>query len=284
MIEVENLAFTYAGADAAAVSDLSFKVTTGEVFGFLGPSGAGKSTTQKILIRLLRGYRGSARLFGTEVSDWRSNLYERIGVSFEFPSHYLKLTGLENLKYYRHLFGRTTREPRALLESVGLAGSVDMRVGQYSKGMKTRLSVARALLHDPELLFLDEPTAGLDPVNARLIKTLIKSQSDAGKTVFLTTHDMAAVEELCDRAAFIVDGKISVIEDTHALKRQYGSPKLRVEYVVDGKPSVAEFLLEGLGDNASFLELLRRHPLQTLHSQEATLEDVFIKITGRDLT
>ena len=170
MIEVEDLAFTYAGADSAAVSDLSFTVTPGEVFGFLGPSGAGKSTTQKTLIGLLRGYRGSARLLGTEISDWRSSLYERIGVSFEFPTHYLKLTGLENLKYFGRLFAKSTREPRVLLESVGLEDSVDMRVGQYSKGMKTRLGVARALLHDPEVLFMDEPTAGLDPVNARLIK------------------------------------------------------------------------------------------------------------------
>jgi fluoroquinolone transport system ATP-binding protein len=150
--------------------------------------------------------------------------------------------------------------------------------------MKTRLGVARALLHDPELLFLDEPTAGLDPVNARLIKTLIKAQCDAGKAVFLTTHDMATVDDLCDRVAFIVDGRISLIEGTQALKLRYGSPRLRVEYVVDGGLSAAEFPLEGLGANASFMEVLRRHELRTLHSQEATLEDVFVKVTGRDLT
>jgi fluoroquinolone transport system ATP-binding protein len=284
VIEVEDLSFTYAGAARAAVSGLSFMVKPGEVFGFLGPSGAGKSTTQKILIGLVRGYRGSARLLGTEVSAWRSNLYERIGVSFEFPTLYLKLTGLENLKYFGRLFGKRTREPRELLESVGLEHSRDMRVGQYSKGMKTRLGVARALLHDPELLFMDEPTAGLDPFNARLIRVLIKAQSDAGKTVFLTTHDMATVDELCDRAAFIVDGQISLIDGTDTLKRSYGSPTLRVEYLVDGKPSAAEFPLEGLGANADFQKLLFHHEIQTLHSQEATLESVFIKVTGRKLT
>lgn len=283
VIAVENLAFAYAGADAAVVSELSFSVEPGEVFGLLGPSGAGKSTTQKILIGLLRGYRGSARLFGTEVADWGSRLYERIGVSFEFPTHYLKLTGLENLQYFRGLFESGTTEPGALLESVGLKDSADMRVAQYSKGMKTRLGVARALLHDPELLFMDEPTAGLDPVNARLIKALIKAQCDAGKTVFLTTHDMATVDDLCDRAAFIVDGKIALLENTQVLKRSYGSRQVRLEYSVDGKASVAEFPLEGLGNDARFLDLLRHHEIRTLHSQEATLEDVFIKVTGRDL-
>jgi fluoroquinolone transport system ATP-binding protein len=284
VIEVEKLAFTYAGAAAPAVLDLSFTVKPGEVFGFLGPSGAGKSTTQKILIGLLRGYRGSARLFGTEVSAWRSNLYDRIGVSFEFPTYYLKLTGLENLNCFCGLFARATREPGTLLAAVGLQDNADMRVAQYSKGMKTRLGVARALLHDPELLFMDEPTAGLDPVNARLIKQLIKAQRDAGKAILLTTHDMATVEDLCDRAAFIVDGRISLVERTRELKRAYGSPSVRVEYLADGQRSVTDFPLAGLGDNANFLELLRRYEVQTLHSQEATLEDVFIKVTGRDLT
>jgi len=133
-----------------------------------------------------------------------------------------------------------------------------MPVSQYSKGMKNRLSVARALLHHPELLFLDEPTAGLDPVNARRIRELIKAQKQAGKTIFLTTHDMTVADELCDRVAFIVDGQIRLIDRPRELKLRYGQARVRVEYrSVNGSES-REFPLAGLGDNAGFLDLLRR--------------------------
>ena len=283
MISIDGLNFSYAGASAPAVSGLGFEVEPGEIFGFLGPSGAGKSTTQKILIGLLEDYSGSARVFEREVTSWDGEYYERIGVSFELPNHYLKLTGLENLKYFRSLYRRDTHSPEALLDSVGLSDSADMPVSQYSKGMKTRLGVARALLHDPELLFMDEPTAGLDPVNARVIKELIKAHRAAGKTIFLTTHDMATVDELCDRAAFIVDGKIRLIDSPRELKLRYGRPRLRVEYLDDGQRGTADFSLEGLGDNAEFLALLKTREVQTLHTQEATLEEIFIEVTGRSL-
>lgn len=284
MIEVENLSFAYSGADKDAVSNLSFAVEPGQIFGFLGPSGAGKSTTQKILFRLLRDYRGSVRVFGREVALWRSEYYERIGVSFEFPNHYLKLTGLENLKYFGALYASRRRRPEELLAMVGLAEDAKTLVARYSKGMKTRLGVARALLHEPELLFMDEPTAGLDPVSARSIKDIIKGQRGAGKTVFLTTHDMATVDELCDRAAFIVGGEIRLIDNPRSLKLRYGAPSVKVEYLENGARVAVDFPLAGLGRNAAFLELLRQHDVQTLHTQEATLEDVFIEVTGQSLT
>ena len=175
-------------------------------FGFLGHSGAGKSTTQRILIRLLREYQGQVTVLGRDLADWHSDYYELIGVSPELPNHFLKLTALENLRYFSALYSRATQPPAALLAMVGLDDDGPMRVSQYSKGMKQRLSVARALLHNPELLFLDEPTAGLDPLNARRIMDLIKEQQRAGKTIFLTTHNMTAAEELCDRVAFIAGG------------------------------------------------------------------------------
>jgi fluoroquinolone transport system ATP-binding protein len=158
-----------------------------------------------------------------------------------------------------------------------------MPVSQYSKGMKNRLSVARALLHNPELLFLDEPTAGLDPVNARRIKDLIKVQQAAGKTVFLTTHDMAIADELCDRVALIVDGRIQVIDSPRDLKLRYGQAHVRVDYRVADRIEQLQFPLPGLGDNLEFLNLLRTREVQTIHSLEASLEDVFIRITGHRL-
>ncbi len=205
MIRVRDLVFSYARTAEPVVRGLSFDIAPGEIFGLLGPSGAGKSTIQKILIGLLDGYQGSATVLDTEVSGWRGDDYERIGVAFEAPTHFLKLTAIENLRYFARLYSsagaRTThdvgsnRDPRALLAELDLAEAADKLVSQFSKGMKTRLGVARALLHDPELIFLDEPTVGLDPVNCRRIRELIRRQRDAGKTIFLTTHDMVVAGE-----------------------------------------------------------------------------------------
>lgn len=283
MIHVGNLTFTYHGADRPAVQGLDFAVRPGEIFGFLGPSGAGKSTTQKILIRLLRDFRGSVRVFDRDLRSWDEEYYERIGVSFELPNHYTKLTGIENLRYFGSLYEGEVADPASLLELVGLEDDGDMLVSQYSKGMKNRLSVARAFLNDPQLLFLDEPTTGLDPVNARRIKDLINAQKDGNRTVFLTTHDMTVADELCDRVAFIVEGRIELIDAPHALRLRYGRPEVRVEYEVDEGSAFEEFPLAGLADNAAFLTLLRERRVTTIHTQEATLESVFIEVTGRRL-
>ncbi|MBI9047067.1 MAG: ABC transporter ATP-binding protein [Anaerolineaceae bacterium] len=283
MIHVENLQYTYTGTEQPAIQGLNFEIQKGEIFGFLGPSGAGKSTTQKILIRLLQGFQGDVRILDKDLRQWGYDFYERIGVSFELPNHYSKLTGIENLKYFGSLYQSDIIQPQILLEKVGLEDDGDMLVSQYSKGMKNRLNVARSLLHDPELLFLDEPTAGLDPFNSRRIKDVIKSQQDAGKTIFLTTHDMMVADELCDRIAFIVDGGISLIDSPKELKLQYGKAQIRVEYQNNGKNSFEDFSLKGLGDNEKFIQMLRNNHIRTIHSQEATLENIFIEVTGRSL-
>jgi fluoroquinolone transport system ATP-binding protein len=283
MINVSNLTFTYTGTDKPAIKDISFSVQPGEIFGFLGPSGAGKSTTQKILFRLLQDYQGSVQVFNRDLREWGYDYFEQVGVSFEMPNHYSKLTARENLRYFGALYQGKVKNPDELLEMVGLLDDADMLVSQYSKGMKNRLSVARSLVNNPKLLFLDEPTAGLDPVNARKIKDLIKAQKDAGKTVFLTTHDMHIADELCDRVAFIVDGQISLIDSPRELKLRYGKPEVRVEFGLNGKTEERDFALAGLADNAEFLKLLREGSVRTLHTQEATLENIFIQMTGRSL-
>jgi fluoroquinolone transport system ATP-binding protein len=283
VIEVEQLRFSYAGAERPAVDGLSFAIQRGEIFGFLGPNGAGKSTTQKILIGLLRGWSGRVEVLGRPLGDWRRNLYEHVGVAFEFPNHYLKLTGLENLTYFRALYRDRTAEPAELLERVGLGRDGAMPVAQYSKGMKSRLSVARALINEPELLFLDEPTGGLDPVGARRIKALVREQQAAGRTVFLTTHDMTVAAELCDRVAFLVDGRIALVDAPRALELRYGEPRVRVETRDAETLERAEFPLAGLGDNAEFARLLRERRVERIHTLEATLEEVFVRVTGRSL-
>ncbi len=283
VVDVAGLTFTYPSGMSPAVRDLNFRIDAGEVFGFLGPNGAGKSTTQKVLIGLLRGYKGAISALGRDLADWGADYYEQIGVSFELPNHYLRLTGLENLSYFRALYRGQTRRPEALLDLVGLADDGGRLVSEYSKGMKTRLGVARALLNDPQLVFLDEPTMGLDPVSGRRIRSLIREMKEAGRTVFLTTHDMTVADELCDRVAFIVNGEIGIVESPHKLKLAHGARKVAVEHALHGRPGRTEFPLDGIGANAKFLALLREVEIQTIHSQEATLEDVFVRVTGRSL-
>ncbi|MCP4361306.1 MAG: ABC transporter ATP-binding protein [Chloroflexi bacterium] len=283
MIQVNDLTFSYVSAEKPAIQNLNFEIQPGEIFGFLGPSGSGKTTTQKILNGLLQGYRGSAAVMGQEVSHWGSDYYEKIGVSFELPNHYQKLTGLENLTYFAALYNGQTQNPQDLLEMVGLEEDGDLLVSQYSKGMKNRLSVARALLHNPDLLFMDEPTAGLDPVNARRIKEIIRTQKERGATIFLTTHDMVVADDLCDRVAFIIDGQIHLTDSPRTLKLQHGRAQVKVEFQQNGHLAQELFALNDLGSNGRFRELLQTNTVQTLHSQEATLDDIFIEVTGREL-
>lgn len=288
MIQVNNLSFTYNGATAPAVNGIDFAVESGEIFGFLGPSGAGKSTTQKILIGLLKEFEGSASIFGQPLQSWGKKIYERIGVSFELPNHYQKLTALENLALFGSLYQRETQDPLHLLDLVDLREDADVRVAQYSKGMQMRLSFVRGLLHSPELLFLDEPTSGMDPVNGRRVKDLILDHKRKGGTVFLTTHNMSDAEELCDRIAFIVDGKIAAVDTPRNLKLAHSKHSIVVEYAdptasIEATTATREFPLRDIGSNAEFLALIREHKVETIHTQEASMEDIFISVTGRSL-
>jgi fluoroquinolone transport system ATP-binding protein len=282
MIAVKNLIYFYPKQPKAAVNDISFEVEKGEIFGFLGPSGAGKSTVQKILIRLLPDFQGELHVLGKPLPQWDASYYNHIGVGFELPNHYLKMTGLENLQLFASMYDKATSNPAELLAMVGLAEDAHKKVESYSKGMKMRLNFVRALLHDPEILFLDEPTSGLDPVNARQMKNIILDMKKQGKTIFITTHNMHDADELCDRVAFIVDGKIKAMDAPKQLKRQGGPRKIRVEYQ-NGGLQTSEFALEGLGENETFLSMLKAGQLESIHSEEASLEDIFIKVTGRTL-
>lgn len=285
MIQVKNLTFTYPEANKETLHGLDFEIGEQEVFGFLGPSGAGKSTTQKIIIGLLKDYGGQIQVMGREIRDWGQDYYEHIGVSFELPNHYLKLTALENLNYFRSLYSGDTYDPMDVLAWVGLDDDADKLVSDYSKGMKVRLNVARGLIHKPKLLFLDEPTSGLDPVNARKIKDLILDLRGRGTTIFVTTHNMTVADELCDRVAFINSGNISLIDAPSTLKKRYGKREISVEYM-NGSQEIQHqhFALDGLGENRDFLNLLKSaHHIETIHTQETTLEQIFIEVTGEEL-
>jgi fluoroquinolone transport system ATP-binding protein len=278
MIEVEDLAFSYPKAERPTLSGVTFAVERGEIYGLLGPSGAGKSTTQRIVLGLLKGYVGKVLLFGAPVAGPGRALYERIGVSFELPAVYLRLTAVENLRLFASLYDGPVRDPIEALADVDLTDAAHQRVDQFSKGMKMRLNLARALLHDPDLLFLDEPTTGQDPARARGTRDLIRSLKARGRTIFLTTHNMAEAEEICDRVGFLSEGRIAVTGTPDELKRRFGERQVEVLTRTAG-PNRHVFAMEGLGSNETFLTLLRNEDVLSIHTKEASLDDIFIKTT-----
>ena len=281
MIKVQKLEFTYPKSNKKAVNRVDFEIKKGEIFGFLGPNGAGKSTTQKIIVGLLKGYSGNVEILGKNLHSWKKDLYEKIGVCFELPNHYQKLTAYENLELFSSFYSRRTLKPLELLKMVELEKDAYSRVGTYSKGMKTKLNFARSLLNTPEVLFLDEPTTGLDPVSSRVIKNLIKQKQKEGTTIFLTTHNMNDADELCDKVGFIVDGKLVLISNPKELKISHGRKVVKVEYLKEKELLSQEFNLVDLWSNTAFINLLKSGQVQTIHTAEATLEDIFIKVTGR---
>jgi ABC-2 type transport system ATP-binding protein len=223
-----------------AVKGVSFEIEKGELFGLLGPNGAGKTTTIKMLITLLIPTSGSARVLGHDVVKEAREVRKRIGYVFGGERGvYERLSGYDNLRYFAELYGVPAKIQKArieeLLELVGLKGREQERAEGYSRGMKQRLHVARGLLHDPDVLFLDEPTIGLDPVGARELRATIASLTDAGKTILLTTHYMFEADALCDRIAVISQGEIVATGTPGQLKSRVESGSV-TEVEVFGVP------------------------------------------------
>lgn len=287
MISVKNLYHSYNKDAKYQVNDVSFEVKKGEVFGFLGPSGAGKSTVQNILTGLLQLQDGEAKVAGYDIKDISKdiskNMFNIIGMSFEQSNVYSKLTAKENLKFYGKLFDVPTIDPMELLKLVGLEDKGDIRAGEFSKGMKHRLTFARSMLNNPELWFLDEPTTGLDPSIAADIKDIIKQKNKEGTTIFLTTHNMFIADELCDRVAFIVDGEIKLIDSPQNLKLQYGNNLVEIEYIEKDEVIKDTLSIVVPEDKKTLQKIIETHDIRTMHTKEATLEEIFIKVTGRGL-
>jgi fluoroquinolone transport system ATP-binding protein len=279
MFSVKDLRFTYPKNQSETIKGISFEIKKGEIFGFLGPSGAGKSTTQKILIKLLDHYQGSIFYDSISLVELNESFYEDIGVSFEMPIHFSKLTAMENIDFFLKLY-KTHADIEALMKSVGLWEDRNKMVGEFSKGMKIRLNFVRAMLNNPKILFLDEPTNGLDPANAMILKNLIKAYQKQGGTVFITSHIMADIDQLCDRVAFIVDGQIKEIDSPRNLKIKYGKRTIKVEYKENNQTVSETFEMNGLNDNDSFFKLLKEKEIETIHTGETTLEEIFILVTG----
>ena len=295
--------------EVEAVKGVSFDIEQGEVFGLLGPNGAGKTTTIKMLITLLLPTSGSASILGLDVVADAREVRRRIGYVFGGDRGlYERLSALDNLRYFAELYAVPPRDQKArigqLLDLVGLTGRESERVEGFSRGMRQRLHIARGLLHDPDLLFLDEPSIGIDPVGARELRQTIASLRTQGKTILLTTHYMFEADELCDRIAVIRQGEL-VAEGTPAQLKQrvtagsvleidtFGGVQERLERVL-AVPHVraatvdvraqAETLVVGLDSGsdatAAVLAALDGIPLGRVVAREPTLEDAYVELVS----
>ena len=282
-ISAEGLTYRY--GKLVAVDHISFSVAEGEIMGFLGPNGAGKSTTVMMLTGQLMPKEGKAMLFGRDITKNLEKVQGEIGVAFEVTNLYEAMSAEENLKLFARLFGVQSFDASALLKRVGLGGREKDRVETYSKGMKQRLMVARSLVNRPRLLFLDEPTEGLDPASAESIRNIIREERERGATVFLTTHDMLEADRLSDRVAFINQGKIVALDTPRNLKQQYGKRALKAEVAGEGNRLENREIILDRPETARDIEnLFNKERVVTVHSEEASLEDIFIRITGRGLS
>ncbi|MFA7076400.1 MAG: ABC transporter ATP-binding protein [Candidatus Izemoplasmatales bacterium] len=283
MFKVEDLYFKYKNNKEDVLKGISFEIKEGEIFGFLGPSGAGKSTTQKIIIKILEDYKGRILYKGKNLKEYRNDFYEDIGVSFEMPIHFSKMTAMENINFFLKLY-KNNADVEALMKKVGLWEDRNKMVGEFSKGMKIRLNLVRALLNKPKMLFLDEPTNGLDPTNAKILKDTIKEFQQTGGTVFITSHIMADIDQLCNRVAFIVNGEIKEIDSPRNLKIRYGKKVVSVEYKANDEIIKKEFPIREIGKNRDFINIITSKEIETIHSGETTLEEIFIEVTGVELS
>ncbi len=281
-IRLVDVNYTYPKSRRQVLYDINATVTAGEVFGLLGPSGAGKSTTQKILMGLLKDPQGSVEVLGSNPAQWKARDFRQIGTAFEQPNLYARFTARENLAFFGSLYsGSDHWDIDDLLARVGLQDAAEMRVTQFSKGMRVRLNVCRAFFHRPDILFLDEPTSGLDPGSARWIKDLIQEAQSRGATVFLSTHNMALAEELCTRVGFLVDGRLVLVDTPQHLKLTHSTGQVRVSYTNGATSEVLQLPLDGLAVDSRFCALSAAGQIQSIHSLEKSLDEIFIDVTGR---
>lgn len=278
-IEVDGLSRTF--NDVHAVNNISFTVQAGEVFGFLGHNGAGKTTTIRMLTGQLRPTSGQARVAGCDVITEPERLKPLVGVVSDQQNLYERMSARENLAFAARLYGTGNGRIDEALDQVGLLERAKDNVQHYSNGMKQRLLIARALLHRPQIIFLDEPTRGLDPVVALEIRRLVVELSTRGVTVFLTTHYMEEADELCRRVAFLSEGRIVALDTPDNLKMAHGQKSLKATLANGESLTIA---LDDERAGKQLEALVSTGQIRTLHSTEATLENVFIQIAGRKLS
>jgi ABC-2 type transport system ATP-binding protein len=278
MINIDHLNVKFDNFEA--VNDLSLQVKRGELFGFLGPNGAGKTTT----IRVLTGYQaissGSVSIAGHAIPWQLSAIKPMVGFVPDTENHYEDLTGRENLSLYADLYRLDRQCVGFWLAQLQLTEAADLKVRHYSKGMKKKLLIARELMHTPELVFFDEPTANLDAHSIQLVRTLLRTLVQQGTTVFLTTHDMDEVEQICDRVAILAHGKLLECDTPTAFITRHAERFCDVQYDREGKTHRETLHLDSEKDKFRLSDIVKSEHCVRVHSREFRFEDVFKKITG----
>ncbi|WP_022928357.1 ABC transporter ATP-binding protein [Patulibacter americanus] len=286
-VVVDDLSKRY--GDVEAVRGISFSVQAGEVFGLLGHNGAGKTTTIRMLTGRTPPSGGSATVGGHDIVRERDRARALLNLVFEDQNLYERLSGRDNLALFGELYGAPKARTDELLERVGIASAAKRKVKTYSTGMKQRLLLARGLINDPQVLFLDEPTRGLDPVSARNLREIVRELSAAGTTIVLTTHDMVEADELCHRVAFLSEGRIVALDTPRELKLRLGDgdapgatrPR-RARVLLDDRTEHV-VALDDPQDDERLSGWLREGRVLTVHSDEPSLADVFVALAGRSL-
>lgn len=263
-----------------ALRNLTFDIKEGEIFGFLGPSGAGKTTTIKILTCQLIPTSGEIKVFGRDICSQKKEIFKNIGVLSDNSGIYERLTVQDNLMLFADINGASRENLDEVLERIGMGKYKKMEAKKLSKGMKQRLIVARAVLHKPKLLFLDEPTSSLDPGTALDIHKLLIELNKEGTTIFLTTHNMEEADKLCHRVAFLNDGEIVDMGKPEVLKFKHANDNIKIILKRDNQVVMIKNNKEGAVQIKTWME---EGQILSIHSMEPNLEKIFLNLTGREL-
>ncbi len=263
------------------LDSINLDIEKGEIFGLLGPSGAGKTTLIKILTGQLSAESGESVINGVDSQKLSGNDYSRFGIMMDNFGVYERLSCFDNLKVFARIYGIGDEKINAALKSVGLGEAKKMLAQNLSKGMKSRLRLARVFMINPEILFLDEPTSGLDPATADEIQKMILAEKEKGKTIFLTTHTMTEAEKLCDNVALLNEGKIVEYGNPKEICRRYNHQKKIKIHLTDG---TEKEILHNENSAEILSELIKSGRAETIHTTEPDLETVFMELTGKELT
>lgn len=278
-VQIQNLRVSY--GKLKAVRGISFEIPQGEVFGFIGPNGAGKSTTIKVLIGACHPSAGKVHVAGFPIPSQLSRVKPLFGYVPDSENHIEEFTGRENLDLFAKLYGIEAAAVNVVLRRLELDEAADLPVRNYSKGMRRKLLIAREILHRPRILYLDEPTANLDAHSTVVVRRLLKDLAADGVTVFLTTHDMEEVEEICDRVAIIARGRLVDCDTPSNFVLRHAERKVEVQFERDSILHREVLDLEVPVERERLAEVIRTERCSHVHTQEFHFEEVFVKLTGQ---
>ena len=282
MIKIDQLVVRY--GDFTAVDGLSLSVRPGELFGFLGPNGAGKSTTMKVLIGVLRPSSGTVEIAGCRIPAQLEKIKPIFGYVPDTENHIEEFTGRQNLELFADLYSVSRHVVDEMLLRLELDEAADVLVRGYSKGMRKKLLLARELLHSPRILYLDEPTANLDSHSTELVRRMLRRLTESGVTVFVTTHNMEEVEEICDRVAILSHGKLIECDTPGSFVARYAEHKVVVRYEKDQQSFRETLNLAEESERTRLAGLVQRGNCTGIQSRDFNFDDVFRKLTGQEFT